>query len=231
MTTTTRRLTVTKRNGEAITFETPFTDDEAIAVLRTSTINEPTMSFAGSLVDKFGSRRGLSHKQNAWMHKLAVDASTPRDSSTDRRLDRLRELMDRAKKTLEYPKINLTTPDGKRVRLSRAGEQSREPGVVHITDGRPFGENTYYGKLYTDGVFMPTRAATAEVIEFLEAFDADPEAVATAYGRRTGNCCFCSRELTDGRSVAVGYGAVCAGHYDLPWGEVRVASTVDGPGD
>jgi len=46
---------------------------------------------------------------------------------------------------------------------------------------------------------------------------------AAKFGRLWGSCVFCSRMLTDERSVAVGYGPVCAEHNGLPWGEVARA--------
>lgn len=42
---------------------------------------------------------------------------------------------------------------------------------------------------------------------------------AARFGKLWGQCVFCSRLLTDERSVAVGYGPVCASHNGLPWGE------------
>lgn len=44
-------------------------------------------------------------------------------------------------------------------------------------------------------------------------------ATAAAFGHAYGVCVFCTRELTDERSVVVGYGPVCAKHNSLPWGE------------
>jgi hypothetical protein len=41
---------------------------------------------------------------------------------------------------------------------------------------------------------------------------------AAAFGHSTGTCIFCSRDLTDGRSVDVGYGPTCASKNGLPWG-------------
>ncbi len=41
---------------------------------------------------------------------------------------------------------------------------------------------------------------------------------AAAIGHLTHHCCFCSLELTDGRSIDVGYGPVCASNNGLPWG-------------
>jgi hypothetical protein len=43
---------------------------------------------------------------------------------------------------------------------------------------------------------------------------------AARFGRLTGTCVFCSRHLTDERSVTVGYGPKCADNNSLPWGEV-----------
>lgn len=41
---------------------------------------------------------------------------------------------------------------------------------------------------------------------------------AAQFGALTGACVFCSRRLTDERSVTVGYGPVCADKAGLPWG-------------
>lgn len=38
------------------------------------------------------------------------------------------------------------------------------------------------------------------------------------FGHRAGACVFCSRRLDDERSLAAGYGPVCASKFDLPWG-------------
>lgn len=42
---------------------------------------------------------------------------------------------------------------------------------------------------------------------------------AAVFGHNTGHCVFCSRELTDDRSLTVGYGPICAERNGLPWGE------------
>lgn len=42
---------------------------------------------------------------------------------------------------------------------------------------------------------------------------------AARFGKLWGSCVFCSRLLTDERSVSVGYGPICADHNGLPWGE------------
>lgn len=42
---------------------------------------------------------------------------------------------------------------------------------------------------------------------------------AAAFGKLYGICIFCNRDLTDERSIYVGYGAKCAENQGLPWGE------------
>jgi hypothetical protein len=48
---------------------------------------------------------------------------------------------------------------------------------------------------------------------------------ASQFGAVTGRCVFCSRKLTDERSIEVGYGPVCAERENLPWGETRYVLT------
>jgi len=52
--------------------------------------------------------------------------------------------------------------------------------------------------------------------------------VAADYGRWTNKCCFCSQGLKDGRSVALGYGPVCAKRWDLPWDVESARQVVSG---
>lgn len=57
--------------------------------------------------------------------------------------------------------------------------------------------------VYAPGVMKGARHLTADE--------------AAAYGKATDHCVFCSRALTDDRSVAVGYGEICASNMGLPW--------------
>jgi len=49
-----------------------------------------------------------------------------------------------------------------------------------------------------------------QVIERLREFDADPLAAAVKYGKLSGRCCSCGRDLTDPVSIEAGIGPVCA---------------------
>jgi hypothetical protein len=244
-TTATRTITVTKRDGTEKSVETTYTDDavfERLVKLTGHIVLDRTIGalqqrdpdaplarsgFACDLAVK-GYRRGLSAKQIAWVHILVMERETPReDAPAAGSLPRIRKMIDAAAAEIQHPKVNLVTGSGQKIRLSRAGERSRTPGTINITDGKPYGENTYFGKIDLDGNLIPARAMTDEVLDFLQSFDADPAAVATAYGHRTGSCCFCSRDLTDGRSVVKGYGPICAERFHLPWGDETISSTVE----
>ena len=118
--------------------------------------------------------------------------------------------------TLKYPKVRLQTANGRHVCLSRAGSKSKFTGQIMVTDGRPFGANTFYGRVTLDGEFQ-TYSVNHEVIMLLSRLSDNPALVASEYGRLTGNCSFCDLPLCDARSTAVGYGPICAKHYGLPW--------------
>jgi hypothetical protein len=135
--------------------------------------------------------------------------------------------------SLKRPVIKLTATDGVNIRLSVAGGQSKEPGSIIVTTDAAYENRTYIGRISTTGVYTGAfrYAAQPPVVECLKAFSADPVAVAREYGRKTGSCCFCSRELTDKRSLLVGYGPICAGNYGLPWGEILADEEDRDPGN
>ena len=49
---------------------------------------------------------------------------------------------------------------------------------------------------------------------------------AQAFGRQHGLCCACARHLDDDRSLAVGYGPVCADHYGWHYPNYEEASRI-----
>lgn len=169
-------------------------------------------SFAQSLLDQFDMRGSLSEKQAYWVDKLAAGPAPKRE---DVKIDvsGVAKLFATAKyKGLKRAAIVIDN-----MRLSVAGQNARVPGSINVTDGGDFEGRTWFGRIVGD-VFQPSRDCTSAVIENLKAFAANPVAHAAAHGHATGACCFCNRELTDERSIAVGYGPICADHYGLPWG-------------
>jgi hypothetical protein len=105
--------------------------------------------------------------------------------------------------------------------LSPAANPGKNAGSLYVTSqcSDDDGTKTYYGRITPEGGFLPTRETTPEIIAALETFAGDPVKAAAEYGQRTGTCCFCGRLLTDdseGSSVTVGYGPICAAKYSLP---------------
>jgi uncharacterized protein DUF6011 len=196
------------------------------ALLRDNRIPASSVSFAADLVRK-SQAKPLSPKQMFWVNKLADEAERPAPVATQVRGDvaEIFALFERASENgLKWPKIHLHTDDGQSVRLSRAGEKSRYVGQIMVTDGGSFGSNKFFGRIDETGNLTPGRDMTRDVARLIEAFAADPAAIASMHGKRTGNCCFCHKDLTTRESLAVGYGPVCAEKFGLPWGEVVVNS-------
>ena len=124
-----------------------------------------------------------------------------------------------ANEHIQYPRIRL----GKGYTLQLAGANSKFPKSVNITDGKPFGQNVWYGRLSTGGtLFMPNHMQEfgEQLQTELDLFQLDPAKYATAYGKALGVCMFCAKQLSNQQSVAVGYGPICADHYGLPWGDL-----------
>lgn len=82
------------------------------------------------------------------------------------------------------------------------------------------------GRILPDGTLKMNQADTQEE-QFIVSYSDDPKATMKNYGALTGNCCFCSKRLTDSRSTDVGYGPDCAEHYGLNWGnEIRMYAPI-----
>jgi hypothetical protein len=149
---------------------------------------------------------------------FAMDSSSRSQPSVARSSGRtLSEMIEGASSVLKYPKIRYTSPEGVRLCFYRAGSRSRYCGQVMITDGRPYGQSRWYGRV-EGSTFHASPGLGVEVLEAIESFLKDPEGLAQECGRLSGVCCYCAKRLTDPRSVSVGYGPICAGHYGLPWG-------------
>jgi hypothetical protein len=133
----------------------------------------------------------------------------------------------KAKANLKFPAIRLMDEQRHEYQLSLAGAASKNAGCIYVKGEKPPGgydqngdgpQRPYLGKITPQGRFFPASACPAGVEAQLQLFAADPEAIATRYGRLTGCCCFCGRKLTDARSTEVSYGPVCAGKFGLDWG-------------
>ena len=182
--------------------------------------------FAASLLDQLERKGNLSDKQWFWVDTLAARIGEgPIEPVT---LDvgdfaGVIALFEKAKQHLKYPRVRLQLPDGRPLVLALAGPGSSRAGWVTMTDGRPFGENLFYGRVSPAGHWEMGHAFDEivgdAVAELLHRLAADPEQVASSYGKLTGCCCFCTSQLSDPKSTEVGYGPVCAKRWGLPWGK------------
>ena len=177
--------------------------------------------FASSLLQNFNRYGNLSDKQMHWVNTLTARAAAPRPAPVALvtvNFQPIQDLFDKAAQKLKRIKVKLQTTDGQPVVISRAGPMSKYTGQILITDGGPFGDNKFFGRIDVTGEFFATRSTTPAVAELIQQFSADPAGSAARYGKLTGGCSFCKHGLTDGRSLAVGYGPVCAKNFGLVWG-------------
>lgn len=183
--------TITKRNGETITFETDLTVDGAADIVG----NLPLTEFSGSLMLAY--RRGtLSPAQQLWLLKLAHDATAARNATGPYAslVAAVNRMQQKAK-----GRVSLRL-DGVTVKAVTRGVNS---GCAYLY--RPSGD--YVGKLTAGGVCHS--AVEPELRPTLSAANADPVAAARAYGYQTGSCACCGRTLSDPVSVFGGIGPVC----------------------
>ena len=199
-------------------------DDQAADIL----VSLERSNFAQSLAQSFYKYGKWTDGQRPWAHKLANDHHdqqqqlqekiTAEPTKDDVVLDSLVEMMYNAATNLKSPKVRGEFENGETIRLSIAGQGARVPGSINVTSDGGYGNSTWYGRIMKNGIFDPARQCPDWVLDLLQEFNDDPAAVASAYGHRTGNCCFCGLEIKTKESLAVGYGPICAGHYGLPWG-------------
>ena len=96
------------------------------------------------------------------------------------------------------------------LRISEAKEGSRNEGCLYVTDAEGHWEDrTYLGKVTPSGEFVRSKACTDEQAAAVEAVALNPLEAALKYGRVTGQCSCCGRELTNHKSVEDGIGPIC----------------------
>jgi len=193
---------------------------DALAAV-TDKLGQSDAAFASSLIDNFYKWGRLSDKQMPWIDTLTQRATQPKPTavayaSVD--FKPIQDLFDVALRRLKRVKVKTQDATGQAVVFSRAGARSKYAGQVMITDGQPFGSNKFFGRIDTTGEFFATRSATQQICEAVKEFSDDPAGAASRYGRLTGGCSFCNHGLKDSRSIAVGYGPVCARNFGLKWG-------------
>lgn len=204
------------KTGE--TLESPYTDVEAARKLREKCEGQTPGDFLHAMLEAATNpSRPPSPAQRFWIHKLVAP---PKMTDTGEAYDLIMAyLLKGILSGLKRPRLSFNLDNGKLV-LSYWRKETEVFIAVRV-DGR------MVGKLTVDGLDR-WKHCPDWAVEFLRKFCTGTVRV---YGRNTGNCCFCARELTTGESVAMGYGPICADKYGLPWGEERARSSVDVDGE
>lgn len=94
------------------------------------------------------------------------------------------------------------------IEVSLAPAAGKNAGALYVK------ENGEYAGKIVGGQYLATRAASERVLPRLLAIAADPMGEATLFGKQTGVCGCCGRELTDPNSIAAGIGPIC----ESKWG-------------
>lgn len=165
--------------------------------------------FAASLLHQFDRNGRLSERQyDAAERMLAkVKANEERRAAPKVEVDvsRIEMLLLTAKMSkLKHPKFR-----AEGLTFSLAGANSRNAGAVYVKSG-----DEYVGKVM-GGRFHPVAATPEGTAEAIVRVAQDPRSAAVAYGRLTGNCACCGRELTDPKSVELGIGPICLSNWGL----------------
>ena len=175
------------------------------------------------------------HRVEGWKDNLQARCKTVLDEARKRlaqapkpqakiKLNCADELFERFGKALaaglKYPKLRFEVKGHGKLVFARAGSGKNE-GAINLTDGKPFGESQWFGRINPDGSFTKGKAHAAWVDDLLAQLGKDGVIATTvAHGKATSNCCYCGRLLETKESVTAGYGPVCAKKWSLPWGEV-----------
>ncbi|SRR5258708_36207566 len=137
------------------------------------------------------------------------------------------DLFDKAKQTLQWPKLSYPLETGEIIQFSVAGPQAKVPGSINITDGGKPGFNKYYGRIIKEDAkrlmhidWHPGTNTPIEIKELVRAIIANPIGMCSVTGQQRSYCCFCSTHIQTKESLAVGYGPICAEKWGLPWGQL-----------
>jgi len=102
-----------------------------------------------------------------------------------------------------YPKIRV----GDNYIITLASVVSKNPHFIYIKHNK-----NYIGKVSPNHVFYTTTDNEKHVAP-LQELSKNPEEMLTTYGRETGECGICGRELTLKESIDRGIGPICFANF------------------
>lgn len=166
------------------------------AVEKYGTLTEGQLRAALSCVDKFNAAKARAVEAVAKAETTNVDISG------------IQKALLKAKGNgLKNPKVRMIADQVTMV-MSLAKETSVNAGAVYVKAN----DSTYVGKI-ANGHFYPSRDCGATMADAILKACQTPVESAVAYGRQTGTCSCCGRELTDKKSIDMGIGPICLGKF------------------
>lgn len=139
-------------------------------------------------------------------------------------------LFEIAAKGGKWPRITINA-DGFEFFLYVSGPQAMIPNVINVKtrDEGDSPKTGWYGRITIDGAWDQRHKEVDErMADALSRLAMDPVGTVAMYGRTSGKCCFCKKQLTNAPSVDAGYGPACAKRWGLAWGGKVWGMTADG---
>ena len=159
--------------------------------------------FAASLVKQFDDRGSLSEKQTgaavAMLMKIKANKAERAEAPTVD-LSNVVAMFNKAHEAIKTPKFRYED-----LVISRAPDHGVNKGALYV---KVNGE--YAGKV-KDGKWFGSQ----DILPKLQQIADNPLESAVAYGRKTGNCAVCNRDLTRHDSIERGIGPICAERFGL----------------
>lgn len=170
----------------------------------------PTFEFAASLRESLTKWGRLTDGQFAAVRRLidkdaerAAERVTREAAAPALTIEAIETAFASAReKGIKRPKMKLAS-----YVFSPAPAHGVNAGAIYVKHGEE-----YLGKI-KDGAFRRSFSCTSEDEKNIVEVASNPREAAIAYGRRTGSCAICSRELTNSESIELGIGPICAARY------------------
>lgn len=174
-------------------------------------------NFARSLVGQFKEKGRLSDKQWPYVRKFAEQLTQPTPPETDAApattpfdATAILEHMEVAKGNgLKKPTL-IFGDEEHMVKIAAAGAESKNHGQYYVVL-----DDDYMGRLAPGGSYTQVKGTPPILCELINEFNKNPVKQARLYGRRTGTCCCCGRELTNHASIDAGIGPICAEKWGM----------------
>lgn len=188
-------FTISKKNGDTVTFESTLSLAKSADMVRKSLINSNTYTgFAFDLIQAYESDQ-TSPKQELWIMKLAADLEQQKDQGPGEFVNLI--------KTMQKAQSGLKSRAQFRLHgyVLKFVTRGKNEGGVYV-----YSEDGYSGVINPNGhLYGADDDATAVLAEAAQ----DVVLAARQFGRDTGTCSMCGHALTDPVSIWAGIGPVC----------------------